>query len=341
MGIYIMNHGIYPRSQGLAKAISRYGSGKISLEDLDRIYDKYTARFLKLVEGLGYDRYSDGMLRWDDIFNPLISGIEGVRVNGLRRFYDNNYFFRQPIVVNKISYGSPIAAGILGKSAKIAREIGTSIERLSLTLPGPYTMAMNSIIEARSYNIDDFMVDYADKVIYREALEAMKLGVVNIDLHEPSLAISRNPPLEVLEKIYLDLARRLRGAIIWVITYFGYNGDAASMLARISRNAGNLAFMIDLVDAGEKVWSDIADHVRGTRIGLAIVDSRTTKLESYRDAAENVLRLIKMSRDYGDVYLTHNASMEFLPERVAVRKLRLLRRIALRVRERIRGSSTQ
>lgn len=341
MGVYTMNHGIYPRPRGLAKAISRYGSGKISLEDLDRIYDKYTARFLKLVEGLGYDRYSDGMLRWDDIFNPLISGIEGVRVNGLRRFYDNNYFFRQAIIVDRISYRSPIAARILEKSVKIAREIGASIEKLSLTLPGPYTMAMNSIIEARSYNMDDFMVDYTEKVIYREALEAMKLGVVNIDLHEPSLAVSRNPPLEVLEKIYLDLAKRLRGAIIWIITYFDYRGDAASMLARISRNVGNLAFVIDLVEAGEKAWSDIADHVRGTRIGLAIINSRTTKMESYRDAAEKVLGLIEMSKGYGDVYLTHNASIEFLPERVAVRKLRLLRRIALRVRERIRGSSTQ
>jgi len=140
MPVMIMQHGIYPRPRGLARAISRFSSGKMSQEDLERVYERYTERFFKLLKGLGYDRFSDGMFRWDDIFNPLISGIGGVVVDGLRRFYDNNYFFRQPIVRGRISYDEPKISRMLVKSLSIARNLGIEPNRVSLSLAGPYTI---------------------------------------------------------------------------------------------------------------------------------------------------------------------------------------------------------
>ncbi len=41
---------------------------------------------------------TDGLYRWDDIFNPFIRFIEGVEVNGLFKFYENNFFYRSPVV---------------------------------------------------------------------------------------------------------------------------------------------------------------------------------------------------------------------------------------------------
>ncbi|MEM2203020.1 MAG: hypothetical protein QXI22_01525 [Sulfolobales archaeon] len=329
MPVMIMQHGIYPRPRGLARAISRFSSGKMSQEDLERVYEKYTERFFKLLKGLGYDRFSDGMFRWDDIFNPLISGIGGVVVNGLRRFYDNNYFFRQPIVRGRISYGEPKISRMLAKSLSIARNLGIEPNRVSLSLAGPYTMATNALIETSDYDVEKFMRDYTEKVIYSEIEGSLKEGVVNIDLHEPSIAVMGGAKLDAVREIYEEIARNFPKARVWAIMYFGYNGEGVRMFREASTRFGNIGYVVDMVEAPESAWNGLGELLGVGGIGIAIINSRTTKMERYRDIASKLLKALGGYE--GDLYLTHNASLEFLPEKIAVRKLRLLRRFAIKI----------
>lgn len=331
MPALLMQHGIYPRPGGLAKAISRFGSGKISQEDLERIYERYTERFFKLLKDLGYDRFSDGMLRWDDIFNPLISGIGGVVVNGLKRFYDNNYFFRQPIVRGRIVYEEPRISKILEKSISIAASLGIEPQRISLSLPGPYTMATNALIEAADYDVESFMRDYVEKVIYREIESSLRNGVSDIDLHEPSIAVMRSARLDSVKAIYEEIARSFPKARIWVIMYFGYNEEGIKMLKEISTRTGNIGYVIDMVEAPETAWNRIEEMIGAGNVGIAIINSRTTKMERFGSISKKLLRLLSDR----DLYLTHNASLEFLPEKIAVRKLRRLRRFAVLANKRV------
>lgn len=331
MPALLMQHGIYPRPGGLAKAISRFGSGKISQEDLERIYERYTERFFKLLKDLGYDRFSDGMLRWDDIFNPLISGIGGVVVNGLKRFYDNNYFFRQPIVRGRIMYEEPRISKILEKSISIATSLDIEPQRISLSLPGPYTMATNALIEAADYDVESFMRDYVEKVIYREIESSLRNGVSDIDLHEPSIAVMRSARLDSVKAIYEEIARSFPKARIWVIMYFGYNEEGIKMLKEISTRTGNIGYVIDMVEAPETAWNRIEEMIGAGNVGIAIINSRTTKMERFGSISKKLLRLLSDR----DLYLTHNASLEFLPEKIAVRKLRRLRRFAVLANKRV------
>ncbi len=324
-----MQHGIYPRPMGLARAISRFSSGKISQEVLERIYARYTERFFRFLKDLGYDRFSDGMLRWDDIFNPLIHGIGGVVINGLKRFYDNNYFFRQPIVRERISYEEPRASIMLEKSLSIARSIGIEPHRVSLSLPGPYTMATNSIFETTDYSLEGFMRDYSSKVLYREIESSLKSGVVNIDLHEPSIAVMVGSDLDIVGRIYEEISRSFSKARIWVIMYFGYNREGVKTFKKISEKLGNIGYVIDMIEAPESVWGELREMLGSGNIGIAIINSRNTKMERYRDIAARLSRVLGGYE--GELYLTHNASLEFLPEKIALRKLRRLRRIVSQI----------
>jgi 5-methyltetrahydropteroyltriglutamate--homocysteine methyltransferase len=333
MEVYLMQHGIYPRPRGLAKAISRYISGKLSREDLDKIYARYTEKFFKYMLNLGYNRFSDGMLRWDDIFNPMISGIEGVEINGLRRFYDNNYFFRQPIIKNKINYREAIASILLEKSIEIAKKMGITSDRVALSLPGPFTMATNSLLDQNIYSIEELMRDYVEKVIFLEVEKSLKIGVKNIDLHEPSLVVYE-APLNYIENIYRELSERFPNSRFWIIMYFGYKWEVLQTFARLASKNGNIFCTVDVTEVSPPPWDQIIDLVSMGDLALAVVNARTTKMENYKDLVYRILEIARR-RDSGELYITHNTSLEFLPEVVAMKKLRLLRRIAKSVREKL------
>ncbi|WP_367884369.1 hypothetical protein [Thermococcus sp. JCM 11816] len=93
--------GSLPRPVSLAKKIEQYSIGRLGgEEDLEKAYLEHTRRaFIKLREA-GIRVITDGLYRWDDIFNPpFIRFIEGgIEVNGLFKFYENNFFYRSPIV---------------------------------------------------------------------------------------------------------------------------------------------------------------------------------------------------------------------------------------------------
>jgi len=329
MGIQVMEHGLYPRPLGLARAISRHISGKLSGEGLDEAYARYTRRFFKHVKSVGCARFSDGMLRWDDIFNPLISWIDGVEVDGLKRFYDNNYFFRQPIVRERIGYRDPIASKLLERSILVARDMGIDSRAVSLTLPGPLTMATNSLLSHGSYTVESFMRDYAEKVVSIEIEWSLKMGIVNIDLHEPSLVVY-GTHLEHVERIYRELAEAFPKSRIWIITYFGYMRDPLKVLRTLASKVGNIMYTIDLAEASPRDWERLEDVIAVGNTALAIVNARTTKMEEYGELSNRILGIVRKAGSWGDMYITHNTSLEFLPEVIALKKLKILRRVAAR-----------
>ncbi len=90
--------GSYPRSERVAEIHRKFLKGVIGAEEFERLIGIETEKLIKLFVRVGLDSFTDGMLRWDDIFNPLIRFVDGVEVNGLVRFYDNNFFFRAPVI---------------------------------------------------------------------------------------------------------------------------------------------------------------------------------------------------------------------------------------------------
>lgn len=329
--IYSVQHGLYPRPLSLARLISRRGSGKAGEEDLEEGYRRHAERFFRKVTASGIYRFSDGMLRWDDIFNPLVSSIRGVRVDGLRRFYDNNYFFKMPVIEDRIAYPEPVASRMLLKSLEVADKLGIQRRRVSLTLPGPYTLATNSLVMGSSYSsTESLMRDYAEKVILREAEEILKIGVANLDLQEPGLVFAGEENLVAVAGILRDLVSRAGGVRIWIFTYFGTNPSVASAIGKISSGSGNVVLFIDLAETSVEKIPKIPVDLE--EIGVSVVNARSTRIESVEDSVKKILAVARASER---IYVSHSSSLEMVPEKIALKKLRLIKRIADALEKRI------
>src|SRR3989442_15947724 len=96
--------GAYPKigdelpAQELRRALHRHDRGEISDADLDKIYDDATRSTIGEIEGAGVDVVNDGQVRWDDLLAPFARTWSGIEAGPLRRVYDNNTYFRPPLI---------------------------------------------------------------------------------------------------------------------------------------------------------------------------------------------------------------------------------------------------
>ena len=322
-----MVFGSMPRTKRIARALSRYQQGKIDREQLDQIYRRELKNLLDLVSSARLSRSSDGMYRWDDLFNPL-SSYMGIEVNGLKRFYDNNFFFRQPVFSRAISYGDSVVCANLVEDLK-SLGYADRVEAVSLSLPGPLTLVANSLVVGNAYTSRESLArDYIEKVVLAEAERCSREGVKHLDIHEPELAFVTVPD-EFID-LYKRVSELFKGSI-WITIYFGYNSENLKKIGRISRDV-RIIPVVDLVssklldrEAIEKVGKDL-DNLR--EVGLGIIDSRNTRMESVEELKRFLEEFAKTLRNAENIYVTHNTNLEFLPEKIAVEKIKLIGRLA-------------
>ncbi|MDV3103236.1 uroporphyrinogen decarboxylase/cobalamine-independent methonine synthase family protein [Thermococcus waiotapuensis] len=299
--------GSLPRPVSLAKAIEQYSIGRLSQEKLEKAYREHTERaFLKLREA-GIKVITDGLYRWDDIFNPLIRFIDGVEVNGLFKFYENNFFYRSPVVRDELSLReNPIPEWV-----NIALEIKERVypeATLKAVLPGPVTLAYHSINEAYE-SLDELAEAYAG--VIGELMKEFPVELV--ELQEPALAaeLSR-ATMENREHVSPGRAKELIERLVrirklWVVTYFG--------TPRVLPEG--VILNVDILSG------TVPENYSG-RLGLGVIDARETKMER-RDRLIDKLR--PYLRRWGELYVTPNTLLDFLPESVAWKKLKLLGRL--------------
>lgn len=296
--------GSLPRPVSLAKKIEQYSIGRLKEEDLEKAYLEHTRRaFIKLREA-GIRVITDGLYRWDDIFNPFIRFIEGVEVNGLFKFYENNFFYRSPVVRGELSLRENPLPEWLNQALAIKEEVYPGAT-LKAVLPGPVTLAYHSLNEHYK-SLDELAEAYAG--VIEEAIK--ELPVELVELQEPALAAelsraTREKSDEVSKETAKTLIERLsKVKELWVVTYFG----TPQVLP------DNVILNIDLISGS------VPEKYSG-ELGLGIVDARETKMER-RDRLEDKLR--PYLRRHSRIYVTPNTLLDFLPESVAWRKLKLL-----------------
>ncbi|WP_457754072.1 5-methyltetrahydropteroyltriglutamate--homocysteine methyltransferase [Thermococcus sp.] len=300
--------GSLPRPLGLAKKIELYSIGRLNEDKLEEAYREHTKKAFQKLRDAGIKVITDGMYRWDDIFNPLIRYIDGVEVNGLFKFYENNFFYRSPVVRGEVNLlDNPIP-----KWVSIAKEILEEVypeATLKAVLPGPVTLAYHSLNEYYE-SLEALAKDYAEKVL-TPLIKELEVDIV--ELQEPALAselsratreeevhISKETAKTVIEK--LGKLRKL-----WVVTYFG----TPQVIPK------GVILNVDLVEGS-------LPNGIGGEVGLGVVNARETKMERSDRIRD---KLLKLSGKFSRIYVTPNTLLDFLPESVAWRKLKLLGRL--------------
>ncbi len=121
----------------------------------------------------GLDRVVEGQLRWDDMLAHPLAVHDAVETRGIVRYYDNNNFYREPVVQDELDVSGDVA-GELESAADLTDD-------LQAVLPGPYSLAELATDE---YYGDD--ADFAAIADFAGELEAFPAHET-LYLLEPSL----------------------------------------------------------------------------------------------------------------------------------------------------------
>ena len=98
-------------------------------------YDEVRAEYVDDQLDAGLDLISEGQGRWDDMIAHPLTVSDAVETRGIVRYYDNNNFYREPVVTDDLTFDGDIAAELEAASEFV------DDDSLQAVVPGPYSLA--------------------------------------------------------------------------------------------------------------------------------------------------------------------------------------------------------
>ena len=303
--------GAYPKisdeHQDLRRALHRHDRGELDGDGLSGVLDETTRWAIGELDWAGIDVVNDGQIRWDDLLAPFARAWEGCERGPLERFYDNNTYFRQPIISGAIATDGRT----LVRDFEFARPVARG--QLKAAVCGPLTFA-TLVAEDRHYrSLEDRTMAVADAL----AAEIRGLGAAGatlVDVEEPALVA--HPEHFALARTAIE---RLAAAGV-PLALQAYFFPADPLLDALA------AFPVEQVGIDVRSReTHVLEKLNALRhtVVLGIVDARNTRVETERELAgliEAALRQIPA--DY--LWLAPTTGLEYLPHDVALEKLKVL-----------------
>jgi 5-methyltetrahydropteroyltriglutamate--homocysteine methyltransferase len=286
--------------------------GRVGADAVDQAFAEDQAAFLRVQQKAGLDLFSDGLLKWQDIFRPLMGAL-GAKAHTLVRWFDTNTFFREPELVGRV----PTVTNPDG----VVADASVPRPRVS-TFPSPF---MFSRAAHTDQDRNRLMLDLAQRVL-RPAIDAAVAGGSElIHLEDPWLGyfgIKKEdwaPLGEALQVLHRDLKATL--------AFHVYFGDAGPHIAQLLRLPVD-AIGVDLIE------TDVAELGSGWDKGLVagIINGRSSILESLDNTVEVARHLADTVRPR-NLYLTSNCELGYLPTGVAEQKVLRLGEAAHKAKE--------
>ena len=293
--------GNYPKiGEGVAtpsvrQAIHRYDQKEIVLEELEKILEENTARVIREQETLGIDIITDGQIRWEDIVTPLAAKIQGFKIDGLTRFFNNNVYYRQPVVVGKLVWKSPITV----ENYRFAKS--QAKQTLKAVLPGPLTFALLS--DDTFYKDEKTVVLTLGEILNQEAKALEAAGAPIIQFDEPALVFHKEKislALEGLRKAMAGLKAK-KG----IRTYFGDLEGIWDPLLDTDMDFIGCDFV-----STEGNRKALAKRKISKGLGAGCIDARNTKLE---DPVKLKSLIQELAEKTPQLYVSPSCGLEFLP----------------------------
>jgi 5-methyltetrahydropteroyltriglutamate--homocysteine methyltransferase len=306
-----------PERQKLRRAYASWEQGEISDEEMEEAYRAGTKEVIQEQIRAGLDLVTDGQLRWYDQLSHFARKLEGCEIDGLLRFFDTNFYFRQPVVVGDVKWREPIVKD----EFQFAK--GVSSVPVKPVITGPYTMAKYSI--DRHYgDFHGLALDYA-KALSNELKELDEAGAEEIQVDEPAI-LKNLDDFGVLNDAISELIRPKKNVRVALYTYFG---DAAPLYGKLAR------LPVDVLGLDFTYSSGLPEKIAKLGcekgLGLGLIDGRNTRLEGERevlDVLERVLPNVGSDR----IYLNPSCGLDYLPRGVAFRKLQNMVKIIKKAR---------
>jgi 5-methyltetrahydropteroyltriglutamate--homocysteine methyltransferase len=300
--------GAYPKisdaDQELRRALHRADRGELDDAGLAEVFDETTRRAIAEIEHAGVDVVNDGQVRWDDLLAPFARAWRGTERGPLERFYDNNTYFRQPVITGAIESDGQTLVSDFTFARQAARA------ELKAAICGPLTFATLTAEDRHYRSLEDRTLAVAD-ALAAEIRGLGRAGARLVDVEEPALVA--RPELIALARAAFD---RLAAAGV-PLALHPYFFPADAVLDQLaSFPAAQIG--IDARSRDTKALEGLRAFEQTVVIG--VIDARNTRIETERETAalvESALRNLPAER----LWLSTTTGLEYLPHDVAIRKL--------------------
>lgn len=327
----ITSLGAYPKiakddGASVRSAIQRFERHGISAVALDQAYRDVTERVLTMAEVTRLDLTTDGLIRWNDLFDAVVRDLDNVVSAGLLRFLDNNFYYRHPLIRGRLSF----QGGVLAWSLRQAQQRSTV--PLKAVLPGPLTFL--KLAEDDSYhNRSRLLADLVD-VLRLESASLRDSGVAEIQWDEPALAYYSGWDVSEVSDV---LGALIQHAEVPQAVALYWGSEVHSWIDPLSRIGFDRIYCDAVTDP--EVVSYLQRTPVASEVGLGLLDARQVRRELVAETARVVERVLAVQGEQ-KVWLHPNGGLELLPPDRAEDKLRTLASIRDAIEGRQEGGFT-
>jgi 5-methyltetrahydropteroyltriglutamate--homocysteine methyltransferase len=300
--------GIYPRPLRLIAATRRDPEGSRELARSE------SRRIIGLQERAGLPLLSDPLLEWDDMLRWFALEWRGVRADGILRYFEHNAFYRVPVVEGELGTDG----GVLRRHLVIGAR-----GRAVLEVPEPLTFALMS--RDSHYGSLEALTSAIARALNEELCSAEgEIGPALIAVKGPALVHGEaRGRLDLAARASFELLDSCRAPALLHLYFKSPLGAYRELSGMRSAYAG---FALDATrdDRGR-----LAEGLRGykmSELALGLVDAQNTRVEGVEElagAAEALGRAAGV-----EAMVTVSSDLEFLPYSFAMRKVRVLGRLA-------------
>jgi len=272
-------------------------------EEIAQTYGTVRQELLEQQETAGLDRVVEGQARWDDMLAHPLAVHDSVETRGIVRYYDNNNFYREPVVTGELTPDGDVAAELDAAAADAETP-------LQAVLPGPYSLARLATDE-----------QYGDGAAFLDAVATFLAGeaeqfpdVETLFLLEPSL-VTDPPETDDEHERVPEALDTVADALDAEVVVYPYWGALEEELYTYVIDADIDALGFDLVSAPDENVYNAQEYGTPADVALGVVDGQNTRVESPETVRERVEWFDGRTpqNDYGRVYATTNTETFYLP----------------------------
>ncbi|WP_134669957.1 5-methyltetrahydropteroyltriglutamate--homocysteine methyltransferase [Halorussus marinus] len=274
-------------------------------EDVTAVYERAREEVIDHQRDAGLDRIVEGQLRWDDMLAHPLAVHDNVETRGIVRYYDNNNFYRDPVVAGELGFDGDIAAELEAATAF------ADADSLQAVVPGPYSLA--DLATDEHYGDDAEFLAAVGEFLASEVAAFPEIETLFV--LEPSLV--ENPPSDEESErasAAIDAVTTAApdGTDVIVHTYWGALEETvhAHLL-----DAEFDAVGYDFVANHEDNLYNINEYGTKDSIAAGFVDGQNTLVEDAEQIAERAdwLESNTPAADFETIYLTTNTELFYLP----------------------------
>jgi len=300
--------GAFPRSEKLVAVTRAVERGKAKQSDVEAILREDNVSLAGVQKEAALDVAVDGQLNWQDLFRPFSELFAGIQPGSLTRWFDNNTFYRAPIVNEKVSFRDGEVEGFFRPNSF------PRTSRKKAVLPGPFTFATLAVNNAGSSKSD--LINEISHAL-RDLIKSLQAsGYEVFQFNEPCLsARPKDDDFNIAKHGFETCAKGLSGTSV-LQTYFGDSSQAIEKLLDYPVDFIGVDFYATSLDSFTNV-----DFSKG--LGCGCIDGRNSLLEEPNEIKKFVLK-VREALEPKNIFVAPNCDLDFLPQPVAEKKVRLL-----------------